>query len=208
MRETQADVVTTGKLLEWNEVEEVAAELFTIWGGGDLRWAKVAWTVLSETGLTRYASEVDRTVCIVRLIALNALYREFCVYAFDEGTSGDWEYQVTADLLDDDPFVDAFSLGQFTQQRGFLVDNSRSWDPDARVWVLQELVKAEYPRVVSALREQWGENELFTALYASPSAEYDDLYPVSNDLLDDVLNSDVNGTKLRAHAWYTEGMRL
>ena len=113
MRETQADVVTTGKLLEWNEVEEVAAELFTIWGGGDLRWAKVAWTVLSETGLTRYASEVDRTVCIVRLIALNALYREFCVYAFDEGTSGDWEYQVTADLLDDDPFVDAFSLGQF-----------------------------------------------------------------------------------------------
>ena len=62
--------------------------------------------------------------------------------------------------------------------------------------------------IVGELRERWGENELFTALYASPNAEYEDLYPVSSELLDNVMNSDMTGTKLRAHDWYTEGMRL
>jgi hypothetical protein len=31
----------------------------------------------------------------MRLVALNAFYREFCVRAFEEGASGDWHYDVS-----------------------------------------------------------------------------------------------------------------
>ena len=77
--------------LGWDEVADIAGDLFEDPGGGGLRWAKSAWQVLSEAGLNRYFVEVQRTVCIIRFIALFALYSEFCARAFDEGNAGSWE---------------------------------------------------------------------------------------------------------------------
>jgi hypothetical protein len=144
--------------LDWDEVAEIAGDLFDVQGRpGGLQWAKSAWQVLSEAGLNRYLLEVGRTVCILRFIALFALYSEFCVRAFDEGNAGDWERIAPAGLIGDHPLVDAFSLGQLTQQRDMFVNNGPSQIWDAQGEVLTLLAKEEYRQVLTALRERWGE---------------------------------------------------
>lgn len=185
-----------------SEIAEIAGDLFGIWGGGDLRWAEAAWEALSNAGLTSYVFEVDRTACIMRFIALNALYREFCVRAFDEGTSGDWQYEANTGLIGDYPLVDAFSLGQLAEQRDIFVDNAPHERPDPRTEAIRELVKGEYQQVLDALQERWGRDDLFAALYASPRAKVG-LYPLSNELRDEVLGGDRHSTgKQIAYEWF------
>jgi hypothetical protein len=207
---------------EWEDVEAVASELFHVWeGGGDLAWAKTAWRALTQAGMTSYTSEAERSICMTRLIALSALYREFCVLAFDEGSSGEWQELVTSDLLGDYPKFDAFTLGQLAERRQIDVDNSPLYesDPPAFTLVVLELVEAEYRNVVDALTEQWGENAFFTSLWVSAESDYDedddtgegdedDSSPVTGDQIDRVMNNNVTGNKGSAYSWFTDGLRL
>lgn len=192
--------------LEWGEIVEIAGDLFRIWGGGDLRWAEAAWQVLSEAGLNRYVFEVDRTVCIMRLVAVNAFYREFCVRAFDEGTSGDWQDEVFG-LIGEYPQIDAFSLGQLAEQRDVFVNNSPYERPDPRADAIRELVTAEYQQVVDALHARWGKSDLFAALYVSPEAK-GDLYPLDADLRNQVSTMEPPINMGRAWEWYENGAGL
>jgi hypothetical protein len=171
MDEAQAGATEIEEIrLEWREMAEVAENLFDVQdrGPGSLRWAQSAWQVLSAVGLNRYVLEVERTVCILRFVALFALYSEFCVRAFDEGIAGDWEYFAPVGLVGEYPFIDAFSLGQLAEQRGVLVDNDhRSRRCDALGVAIAELAKAEYRQVLNVLQALWGKKELFATLYAS-----------------------------------------
>lgn len=201
---------------EWEDIEDFARELFHVWAGdGDLEWAKTAWQALEQGGLTTYTSEAERTHCIVRLLALSALYREFCVYAFDEGSSGEWQEAIDSDLLGDYPRLDAFTLGQLTERRQIDVDNSSLYEsePPAFTFVIMELVREEYRGVVDVLMEQWGANAFFTSLWVSAGfgQDYDDedeessaTSPVSGDQISHVTT----GKAGRAHSWFKDGLPL
>lgn len=194
--------------LSWDEVAEIAGDLFADQAGsGGLSWAKSAWQVLSEAGLNRYFLEVQRTVCIVRFIALFALYSEFCVRAFDEGNAGNWQYIAPAGLIGDYPLVDAFSLGQLTEQRDMFVNNDSSRIWDARDEVIALLAKVEYRQVLDVLQERWGKKELFTALYASRGTE-PTVYPPGDDMRNQVSGGDPAAGSQRAWNWYDTGASL
>ena len=155
--------------LGWEEVADIAGYLFIdeCDDSDGFSWAKFAWQVLSEAGLDRYVLEVERIVCIIRFVALFALYSEFCARAFADRNPGDWEYVAPAGLIGDYPFVDSFSLGQLAQQRDMFIDNypSRVWD--ARGEVITLLAQVEYREILNVLQDRWGKEELFAALYAS-----------------------------------------
>jgi hypothetical protein len=205
--------------VEWEDIEDIANQLFHVWmTGGDLAWAKIAWRALSQAGMTAHASEAERTICVVRLIALNALYREFCVRAFDEGDSDEWQDEITTDLVGDYPLLDVFTLGQLAERRQIDVDNSSLYesDPPALPYVILELIREEYCGVVETLQEQWDENAFFTSLYASAKSGEDEdgdrqdeaSSPVTEDQIDRVMNSDLNSGKDQAHAWFKDGLPL
>src|SRR5690242_18942804 len=164
MAKTQVSEIEIDEFrLDWHEVAEIAGDLFDVRAGGPggLWWAESAWQVLSEAGLNRYILEVERIVCILRFIALFGLYSEFCVRAFDEGSAGDWEDIAPAGLIGDYPLVDAFSLGQLTQQRDMFVNNGppRIWDVRGEAITLQ--AKVEYRQVLKVLQDRWGYRGLF-----------------------------------------------
>lgn len=183
--------------LGWEEITGIAGHLFAAPenGPGGLRWAQAAWRVLSAAGLDRYIVEVDRIVCILRFIALYALYSEFRVRVFGEcgaeywehsaadgwcGSggcrcgaggwwcgAGAWERTAPSGLIGDYPLIDAFSLGQLAQQRDMFVNNTPDWYWDVRREVIALQAKVEYRQVLQVLQDRWGKNELFTALCAS-----------------------------------------
>jgi len=205
--------------VEWEDIEDIAKQLLHIWvGGGDLAWAKSAWRALSQAGMTAYASEAERTICVVRLIALSALYQEFCVRAFDEGSSDEWQEEITSDLVGDYPLLDVFTLGQLAERRQIEVDNSPLYDsaPPVLSSVILELVQDEYRHVVDTLQEQWGENAFFTSLYVSAEPDEDEdeeredeaSSPVTMDQIDRVMNYDRGSGKDHAYTWFTNGLPL
>lgn len=205
---------------EWEDIEKFASELFHVWmGGGDLEWAKTAWEALTQAGMTTYTSEVERTVCMVRLIALSALYREFCVRAFDEGSSGEWQEVVGSELLGNYPQLDAFTLGQLAERLQIDVDNASLYesDPPACTFVILELVEREYRGVVDALMGQWGLNAFFASLWLSAGFGQDDdededdekdaASPASGEQISRALDND-SASKEYAYSWFTDGLRL
>ena len=208
-------------LVEWEDIEGIAEQFFRVWvSGGDLAWAKSAWTALSQAGKTVYTSEAERTICVVRLIALAALYREFCVRAFDEGSPDEWRDAITSELVGDSPMLDVFTLGQLAERRQIDVDNSPlyEYDPPLLSYVILELVRDEYRDVVDTLKEQWTENEFFTSLFISAEPDnYEDededkkadpSSPVTSGQINRVMNSDVDGSTCRAYEWFSQGPPL
>ena len=193
--------------LEWEDVEDVARQLFHVWvDGQDLAWAKKAWHALSEAGMTSYTSDKERVICVARLIALNALYREFCVRAFDEGSTGEWADEIP--LLDDD------TMDQFAVLDGVAESES---DPEVISALIQDLVRAVYKGVVKALIDRWGKDELFASLYVTGKHYEEDgnddqagesEAPVTAAQIDRVMNSDVTAGAGRAYDWFTDGMGL
>ena len=105
----------------------------------------------------------------MRLLALGALYREFCVRAFQEGAPGEWVYKLTEDLVGEHPLLDAFSLGQLAESRHVDGDHAPHAFEGVLSEVLRELVVQECENVIQALREQWGESEFFASMYEAYS---------------------------------------
>jgi hypothetical protein len=211
MSEAQAGAIEIEEIrLDWSEMAEIAENLFDVQDGGSggFQWARLAWQLLSEVGLNRYVLEVERTVCILRFIALSAFYSEFCVRAFDEGAAGDWEYFGPAGLVGDYPFIDAFSLGQLAEQRGVLVDNDhRSRRGDALGIAITDLAKAEYRQVLNVLQALWGKKELFVALSASRGIELA-LDPLGDDTRNQVCGTGQTMDVWCAWDWYDAGANL
>jgi hypothetical protein len=198
---------TAYERIEWADVLPIAREAFNRWlGDGELRWAEHAWHALDCASMTKYATESERTVCVLRLLALGVLHQEFSARAFDEGTPGDWRYEPYGDYIGQHPWLDAFTLGHLAKSHGLEFDNAPEDVEDAPGQTTRELVELCYSDAVHALRTQWSDSYLFATLWLSVKGEPD--YPLSDAQVDEVVNWDLTGNKLHAWQWFSEGLSL
>jgi hypothetical protein len=189
--------------LDWAEVEEVLTPIISTWSfGSELAWAEHAWDLLGQRGLTTYTSEIERTRCILRALAVSALYLDFCAKAFDEGSPDDWREKVNSGLLGPAPLIDAFTLGQLIEREGLEVDNHAYDDGEQISEVLGHLVSAEYPGAVKTLREHCDDAPLFASMFLTSKGGVE--YPLSDEQVGEVVNHDVTGDKMYAWLWLTE----
>ncbi|MEU4243456.1 hypothetical protein [Actinoplanes sp. NPDC026619] len=188
--------------LDWDDVKAVVEPVIQIWvSGSELTWAAYAWGILEQHGLTGYTSEVERTRCMLRAVALGALYLDFAAFAFDEGSSGEWRYRVNGDLIGPPPLIDAFTLGQLVERDGIEIDDSQYADEDLTIEALRDLVGAECSEVTRVLRQHCDDAGLFADLFLS--SKEDVRYPLSDDLVAGTVNHDVTGDKMKAWEWLT-----
>jgi hypothetical protein len=72
--------------LRWSTIAEDAKELFDVWvNQPELAWAKKAWEHIETAGLTVHINDVERTLVLIRLVALAAFYHSWCYAAWQEG---------------------------------------------------------------------------------------------------------------------------
>jgi hypothetical protein len=191
--------------LDWDDIPLDPARIFGLWvDGSELAWARHAWSALAEAGLTDADDEVERTTAVVRLLALAAIYRDFCARAFDEGTVGDWREELPWTLLDQSAGFDRFTLGQLAGLRGIRTARADEYDDDSLTEIVAELISAEYRTVADRLLQSWGDSELFAGLYTSIKPDL--RYPLDAEERYDALNTDLTGGKQAAYGWITEGL--
>jgi hypothetical protein len=77
--------------LEWSDIETAASRIFNIWNsGGDLAFAREAWTHLAAARLADDEGPVARTQSLLRLLALRQICGEFSSAKWEEGTGDEW----------------------------------------------------------------------------------------------------------------------
>jgi hypothetical protein len=143
----------------WEDVLPIARRLLPVWvDGAELVWAEHAWAALTDAGLTKAETEVDRARVVCRLLALTVLYREFCARAFEEGHPGEWSPDAEDVLGDEEPYVHPFVLGQLAERDGIDADVEvgYSFDEGTPAYALREITRDQYRIVVDALRDRWG----------------------------------------------------
>lgn len=188
--------------LAWDDLEPAPAGIFRTWSwGSEVEWAKHAWSALAEAKLTEYDNELERVTVVLRLLALGAIYTNFCAYAFEEGTDGGWRDELRLDLTD---AVDMFSLGQLAGQRGVHVCQLEQGDDDGIRLAVVELIEHEYRTVADTLVKQWGDATLFASLWLSNTG--DTSYPLSTDQITETVNDDLTAGKHTAYSWISGGL--
>ena len=186
--------------IEWDEIKPVVHEIFNVWvSGSDLLLARHAWEELAAAGQTHYETSLERSEAIIRLLAFGAYYREFCVYAFDEGSVGEWREWITSGLIGDRPLLDVSILGEPVTQSDAAEDDFLE-DAHAVSEVLQQIIQGECRKVVALLKERWGPARFFASLYATGKWELDE-YPLTEEATGEIVNYDLTGSKQRAWAW-------
>ncbi|MBX6772810.1 MAG: hypothetical protein IRY83_13850 [Chloroflexi bacterium] len=197
------------RIVEWLDIEDVVSTMFAVWvNGGELEWARMAWSALQDDGLTRYSNERERHLVLIRAIDLAAAYREFCYLAWQEHDVPD--YAGWAAEFDLEPFV----LGQLVGDRADFDDETS--DGDLVGVGVRWLCGKERFRIAACLDRRFnGPSMLFASMYAtlwSPPEEEDEedeegpnSWTVEGILadrnaLDDILN-DVDEGKLAAFEW-------
>jgi hypothetical protein len=191
--------------LDWDGLPLDPARIFDVWiDGSELAWARHAWSVLAEAGLTDADDEVERITAVVRLLALAAIYRDFCARAFEEGTVGDWREGLPWELLDQSAGFDRFSLGQLAGRLNITTARRDAHDNDALSEIVADLIEIEWRTVTGRLLHAWGESALFAGLVASSQAAVG--FPLGADELNAALNTDLTGGKQAAYSWVAEGL--
>ncbi len=186
--------------IEWNEIEPIVDEIFSIRiSGSDLLLAQHVWEELAAAGQTHYKTDLERSEAVARLLAFGAYYREFCAYAFDEGSVGEWREWITSGLIGGRPLLDISILGEPTTQPDASEDDFLE-DADAVSEVLQQIVQGECRKVVALLKERWGPARFFASLYVTGKRELDG-YPLTEEAIGEIVNYDLTGSKQRAWAW-------
>lgn len=142
----------------WEEVEAAADVAFKVWvGQPELVWARKAWEVLGDEGLTGYNTELERHVVMFRFLVLAAIYRDFCQAAWQEQSSLDYSY-----------WAETLSIADFVV--GQLYSQMPDWDGNAEtVSEAVEIIAESYRHeIVSALLNGFGgETGLYQALWRS-----------------------------------------
>lgn len=198
------------ELVPWFDVEPLATRIFDLWvGGGDLEWARTAWAILGEQGLTFAGSEdtlEEESRIRVRMLTLGVLYHEFASRAWQEGNV-DIGYWIEEDVfLADSGWMESVYPDAFPER---LVGQAEGGPTDSEI--LEEgmwhLVRNEHPGVLRALLSGTGdESELFLLLWLSREHQYAGWRTFPDDLRHEVLNT-INGEwdKLSAFGWLSEG---
>ena len=184
----------------WEEIEEAADSAFNIWlGQPEIRWAHLAWAEMGRAGLTSYGTGVERTIVLLRFIALSEVYWDFCACAWQEDPPmGSMEL---ADVVE----ISAFRMGQLLGPE-FLPD-PESQEEEIFEYALREALDSSRTNVVQALLKGFGHATwLFISLWLSSNDKYagvpwDALDP---DVIDEVTNHNPYGAE--AYAWVESGM--
>jgi hypothetical protein len=211
----------------WEDVSRHAESMFRVWTDGrELEWAKKSWNALGKRGLTSYSNQIERTHVMVRLMALAAIYRDFCELAFDE--IHDPEYTWWADDLS----LSTFRVAQCSGSEFVLHEDADDGELlESALLELMETARSEIHKVL--LAEFGGDSLLFVSLWNTVDYSRDeDLEPFENDdegievkqdgddrgnevrpaanidwreWAESILNN-VTGQKEKAFNWIQEGM--
>ena len=190
----------------WDSVVEIATAVFARHGSA-LPWAREAWQVLGEAGLTAFVTHVDRARVACRLLCLDVLRQEFDVRMFDGGAPGYWTLDVDA-LLDAVDGVDPVVLGMLAEQDDLGLDLEADGEPEEG-WcraVVEAVVRQECSEVVWALRCHQRDAVVFASLWAA--ARDDVRYPLSRDAIAWIVDSDLSADKMVAYEWIADGMPI
>lgn len=185
----------------WEDVEDAADDVFNIWvDHPEIAWARSAWNVLAEAGLTHYATELERTRVLARLLALGEIYRDFCACAWEECTDA-WLSELAAKLD-----VGPFRVGQL-MDRDFLEDDALD-DEELFSYGVEELVGSERQAVADNLAKAFGSTSaLFVSMWLSRAPDFSGApwEALDREILDEILNEPTD-EKLAAFSWIESGM--
>jgi len=211
----------------WEDVSRDAESMFHVWSDGrELEWAKKSWEALAKRGLTSYSNQIEKTVVMIRLMTLAAIYRDFCEESFC-GTK-EPEYTCWADDLSLSTFRVAQCAGaEFHKDK----DTDDKGLSESALLELMETARSEIHKVL--LAEFGGDSLLFVSLWNTVDYSRDeDLEAFENDgegtevkqdgddrgnevrptaninwreFAESILN-DATGEKEKAFNWIQEGM--
>ncbi len=187
--------------IEWTDIVRVVQPYMSVWNhSSELGWGKYAWHALGPAGLTKYQNEAERTICVVRALALAAMTKDFYARAFGEGSDGDWRDEISDDVIGADPLIDAFTLGQIAERKGYETDHLALNDSVLSELIV-DLIEEVYQEVGGTLRYALGDAELFASMFAARESGVS--FPVADDYVASVVNDDVTADKLEAYEWLT-----
>jgi hypothetical protein len=218
-------------VVRWEDISRDAKPLFDVWTDGrELDWAKKSWEALCKHRLTSYTNEIERARVMIRLLALAAIYRDFCEIAFDEAHEP--EHVIWAGEVD----LNRFRLAQCVGV-GFHSDNKEEEKELVESALLNLMEKARAEIRDALLKEFDGDSLLFVSLWNTVDfRREEDLEPFENDDSDetesdleaatvtdksdgnqqpveidwfenaDSILNDVTGEKVAAFEWIDQGM--
>lgn len=194
-------------IVRFDDVAPVPDALFRTWvSGGDATWARHAWGVLEQGGLTTVGVGVDRTTVVVRLLALWALGRDFYALRFGEGDPGTWVYEL-GEVVGLPGGVDRSWL--YARWCEHYVVDQEDDDQDyltrlAAEELLPDLVRDEAVTVGSTLRRVLGDATLFASLCASSTEAS---FPLDADEVAEWVGATTTEAH-QAYEWIDGGMDL
>jgi hypothetical protein len=217
-------MVESTQKVTWDDIKDTAKEVFNVWVlQSEINWAKEAWAILEQAGITSYSTEIERQEKLIYFLALAGIYLDFCCVAFEECIEYDYlewtsslgiemaafsKYKIIdfikfieQELIQMDRSV-TFSIENFEENKKYFFEEN-----------LQEIVdesrRVIFPKILNGFG---GEPGLFVSLYKTTINEYnhdnrdndDDDYEDDYETDEEILN-DLTNNKLEAYNWITEG---
>lgn len=204
----------TNMILEFCEVVDIF-ENYNVWiGDRETLWYRKAWMALEKEGLTTYKNLLDKSLVLIRVFTLIALYMEFCELAFEEKCYYEFQdWEETTELT-------GFRVGQLASKLLEDEDFANHDDYDALQDALIELVDCQRDKVVDCLIKnigKGGESTIFVCMYLTCCSVTDEDEEFMEELtaeekyekdIEDNYDGIVNypsPSKMRAFEWLSQG---
>ena len=156
--------------LAWEDVKIVAESLFDIWlGQPEMAWAKRAWEMISEAGLSSYSDECERHRVLIRLLTLAILFHEFWYMAAQETFDRDDIMMRWEEASD----VSHLWIGFLAGKEG--AELNTDFEQQDLYQALDHLAECRRREIVRALLKGFGNEEaLFASLWCSNNEQLAD----------------------------------
>jgi hypothetical protein len=192
----------------FDDIDAFLPALFDVWwAGSEVEWARYAWGVLGDVGLTSCRDELDRARVLVRLLVLAAINRQFAWRARDEGGPGEWveSIELRADaMVGSYPAVEPLAWGMYLHSVG--CQPPGVGETLELGHVVGDLIAHEHGVVAEALVGRLGDAELFASLWHN--ARDETVYPLADELMHEAVNEDPAPNKVDGYTWIESGLPL
>lgn len=152
--------MSSARSITWEQVEVAAEEMFRIFGGQEMAWARQMWTILAEQGLTAAPDELARHRTAIRFLTLARIYHDFCYHAWKNDLQprlAEWAYYLELQPL---------RVGQLLGP-DVPLKNAAS-ESETLEAALEELTRRERPVLFQAMVRGLGTpSKVFVALWRS-----------------------------------------
>lgn len=196
----------------WREVEPLADLIFRVWTfRGDLEWARTAWCILGEAGLTTVIDEAEPEEVFpvrFRMIILGVFYHTFAQQAWSEGYADPAGWIREPEFCTRQEDLSVFNPGLYDDfAADAAAEQGRFPLRDFIENVVADGLYQDYDLVVKTLREAYGgDNDLFVSLWVTPTKLGPGWRQFPEELRDEVLNElEYGDGKLPAWNWLTSG---